>query len=1243
VMQEEAINWNDGQNERANQEREKHEKYLRTFVLADDNSITRQFITQHFRGLMRSGAHTDHGGNKEYMVKINEAHQYLKRNFVNRRTRFPTQEVVRQYDRWKVAKAEKERRDREKREEELRRRNAKSQMEAREIEKRRKMEEERKKRNMQKKKEEENYRKFIPGHQRWNPKTSQIEDKPKNAKYVPTRVEFQDEYGDWISGVVKSCIDAEHRGIVTDEQANSWQNTFLPSSNQIPKHISELSREGARFDNFTCDTYKTLKKCDTYMEIGRDKESQISKNTVFQVTELRREGQRIWGKANIPNGLFSSQRWVILSNGPGTKPLVKKPGQFENKTDTDVRREEAKKGGKIDGARKQRRKQEKKQRKEERKWNNLNRDRETRLESSWRTQSNSNRPQSHWASRDVTLWVGPSFELVSVSHYSVEVQWQLMNADELCHVKHFEVYRRRMGLGWILEQVSWLDDDVILTIDSFLVTSTIHEADWTMVCRMNRASTRAVNSLKPGVRYEIKLHIVGKTWNDDFEDIIREVKTKSTKHSKVLSAAEIKRRKIEAEEKAVKREKQKVRNIRKREQIALEKEEFRRQKEEEEREHKLQLRRAQKQRRKERKKAEKAVSEQKNLPKKKKKKPAKAPAPNKKKQMNKNVVQNRPRISQNHFAHQVDLDANVSAAKPQWTCLACTFLNDYFYERCSMCFTPRNVSPEPFPVVQEAQQREDYVNLNEPAYPKHMLEEGEKQNLKSCLESGGGICFSYESDMDEQGIVFFLATNWRTEEWRNPASERRLIDIRSSPLQSGSAPVCSILGREVVQCISVVPRERQNFFLIDFGNFCIQPTRYTLRGGETGGINHWVIEGSVDLISFDILRTHHGRVSKGEIKTWRLQSERRYRAFRIRQVGGNLDNHRYMSLSSFEIYGDMYSHRDAAMIDHSASPERVEANDSSFKPSSSKPSSSPEKELLSLDQNHLQSLVQKNGPRRKRIRKADPAKDFPPDPRPRLPLSEPPMKKKAPSPVKDVEEYIVEVEDNESDSSSCVGAVPLEPGVASSDADDISSNRGRGRGRGRGNRNLKRGERGRGRGRGARGGGRGRGRGRGRGAQRGRGRGRGTRGARSRGRGQRTRGRGENTSARRGSVSYSSSNSQNVTDSVYSRSQEVKVPSDSPHCGEASVSAYPSVPFEPSVSREPGAIRIQHRWHHALRRTYTHRRDACDTMLAELTKISFIDEWVNFVDASQLATTTSMTVVEAAVFLGYLKQQMNKR
>lgn len=49
------------------------------------------------------------------------------------------------------------------------------------------------------------------------------------VRYAPTRVEFQDEYGDWISGVVMTCIDAEHRGILTDEQANSWQNTFLPS------------------------------------------------------------------------------------------------------------------------------------------------------------------------------------------------------------------------------------------------------------------------------------------------------------------------------------------------------------------------------------------------------------------------------------------------------------------------------------------------------------------------------------------------------------------------------------------------------------------------------------------------------------------------------------------------------------------------------------------------------------------------------------------------------------------------------------------------------------------------------------------------------------------------------------------------------------------------------------------------------------------------------------------------------
>mgnify|MGYP000134779438 CR=1 FL=1 len=82
-----------------------------------------------------------------------------------------------------------------------------------------------------------------------------------------------------------------------------------------------------------------------------------------------------------------------------------------------MRREEANRGGRIDGARKQRRKQERKKRKEERKWNNLNRDREVRDRESrpkgkvnWRTESKSNRPQSHWASRDVTLCIQSAYE-----------------------------------------------------------------------------------------------------------------------------------------------------------------------------------------------------------------------------------------------------------------------------------------------------------------------------------------------------------------------------------------------------------------------------------------------------------------------------------------------------------------------------------------------------------------------------------------------------------------------------------------------------------------------------------------------------------------------------------------------------------------------------------------------------------------------------------------------------------------
>jgi len=193
--------------------------------------------------------------------------------------------------------------------------------------------------------------------------------------------------------------------------------------------------------------------------------------------------------------------------------------------------------------------------------------------------------------------------------------------------------------------------------------------------------------------------------------------------------------------------------------------------------------------------------------------------------------------------------------------------------------------------------------------PSRLLPVSEKENLRRHLDAGKGLAFRYHSDLDENGICYFLGTNWKTEHWKNPAL-RGVINVSSSRLAKDSKPAYSIVGREVVRAVCFP--ERQNWFLIDFKDKYIRPSRYTLRhysSWDTEALRNWVLEGSVDLQKFQILREHRNDPKLngiGATATWRLEVRGRYRAFRIRQFGLNSNNHLYLSLSGFEIYGEMY-------------------------------------------------------------------------------------------------------------------------------------------------------------------------------------------------------------------------------------------------------------------------------------------------------------------------------------------------
>ena len=171
----------------------------------------------------------------------------------------------------------------------------------------------------------------------------------------------------------------------------------------------------------------------------------------------------------------------------------------------------------------------------------------------------------------------------------------------------------------------------------------------------------------------------------------------------------------------------------------------------------------------------------------------------------------------------------------------------------------------------------------------------EKQRLMHHLSSGNGYPFYYTKDFDENGIVYFLGTDWRTAPWRNPC-DLGLVSVTSSRLSNDSTPASAICGREIVRCVCLA--EKNNWFMIDFRNLYVRPTHYSLKHyntWDTECLRNWYLEGTNDLRKFKILREHKKDKSingKGGTATFTLDTQgKRYRAFRIRQFGPNSNKH----------------------------------------------------------------------------------------------------------------------------------------------------------------------------------------------------------------------------------------------------------------------------------------------------------------------------------------------------------------
>ena len=171
--------------------------------------------------------------------------------------------------------------------------------------------------------------------------------------------------------------------------------------------------------------------------------------------------------------------------------------------------------------------------------------------------------------------------------------------------------------------------------------------------------------------------------------------------------------------------------------------------------------------------------------------------------------------------------------------------------------------------------------------------------------------FVHDTPFDENGIIYYLATHNKTQPFINPAVAG-YVHVTASSLMHDSAAVSAVVGRDVVRCVTK-PLEG-SYMTIDFLDKRVQPTAYSIKHystWDTEALRNWLFQGSIDGMSWETIMAHHDDQSlqkKGQGHTWKIHEKfhgKMYKSFRITQTGLNSNNHHYLAISGFEIYGNL--------------------------------------------------------------------------------------------------------------------------------------------------------------------------------------------------------------------------------------------------------------------------------------------------------------------------------------------------
>lgn len=216
---------------------------------------------------------------------------------------------------------------------------------------------------------------------------------------------------------------------------------------------------------------------------------------------------------------------------------------------------------------------------------------------------------------------------------------------------------------------------------------------------------------------------------------------------------------------------------------------------------------------------------------------------------------------------------------------------------CSMCEDKKT----------EKLNEEASIKAKQEAEQKRQALDQVKRTLK---QYPSGLAFNHASDFDENGVFYYLGSCGKTQKWSNPADSGYLI-VSSSGIMADSTPLSTVVGRELVRCVTKPVRNA--WILFDLTDMYLELSAYTLKhysSWDTECLRNWVLEGSNDGVNWDTIKQHNndqGLNKKGGTFTWTIDAQgRRYRMFRMLQTGVNSNNHFYLAISGCEMYGSLY-------------------------------------------------------------------------------------------------------------------------------------------------------------------------------------------------------------------------------------------------------------------------------------------------------------------------------------------------